>query len=67
MNDLATAVQISLAVTSPARAQYKHTDRGGRLRSVLRYEGSCELMIGCIGKALGKELHMDQDEMDDVR
>jgi len=29
--------------------------------------GSCELMIGCIGKALEKELHMDQDEMDDVR
>ena len=24
-------------------------------------------MIGCIGKALGKDLHMDKDEMDDVR
>lgn len=29
--------------------------------------GSCELMIGCIGKALSDELRMDSDEMDDVR
>jgi NADH pyrophosphatase NudC (nudix superfamily) len=24
-------------------------------------------MIGCIGKALGKEVHMDEDEMEEVR
>ena len=29
--------------------------------------GSCEIMIGCIAKALDDELHMDGDEMDDVR
>lgn len=29
--------------------------------------GSCELMIGCIGKAVSEELKMDRDEMDDVR
>ena len=29
--------------------------------------GSCELMIGCIGKALDDELRMDEGEMDDVR
>lgn len=29
--------------------------------------GSCEIMIGCIGRALGDELHMDGEEMDAVR
>lgn len=29
--------------------------------------GSCELMIGCIGKAVSDELGIDSDEMDDVR
>ena len=29
--------------------------------------GSCELMIGCIGKALSEELRMDPGEMDEVR
>ena len=29
--------------------------------------GSCELMIGCIGKALSDELRMDEGEMDEVR
>ena len=29
--------------------------------------GSCELMIGCIGKALSDDLRMDEGEMDEVR
>ena len=29
--------------------------------------GSCELMVGCIAQALSDDLHMDSDEMDDVR
>ena len=29
--------------------------------------GSCELMIGCVGKATSDELNFDRDEMDDVR
>ena len=29
--------------------------------------GSCELMIGCVGKATCDELNFDRDEMDDVR
>lgn len=29
--------------------------------------GSCELMIGCIARAASLQLHMDPDEMDEVR
>ena len=29
--------------------------------------GSCELMVGCIAKAVDSSLAMDEDEMDDVR
>ena len=29
--------------------------------------GTCELMIGCIAKATSNTLHIDENEMDDVR
>lgn len=39
----------------------------GRVPASSGRGGSCELMIGCIARARTTELHMDTEEMEDVR